>query len=539
MNAFKRAITNIKRQPGKSGILLCLILILAILLSGAISVRQAINNTEESMMMRMPAIATLSLNVEAAAEEAGISIQQLGPEFWQADRPTIDELSAVGNLPYVRAYDSFMITSLFSRDLEWAMIEIDEQQLPPDVSLSSLQIAVSGIREWGGYVESFGGRGVANPDLTDIDAGLIELVSGRTFTQEEINNGEQVVIVSQLFAQTNNLYVGAIIEFENNVYNYAEFSREGIGDFTAHWHEERFMVAHRMLEFEVIGIFDTYREFNYQNYSDWGIGLSLTEEARIHNRIYMPISVAEDILIFHNEAVLSILDELLELFTHYNADDLVQEEPWVESIFVLYDSRYLDAFQTSGSELLPGFWEIDDLRSVNAGVITSMDTVRGIADLILVATAGATIIILTLIITLLLRDRRQEIGIYMALGEKKIKVITQFLTEITIVSTVAITIALFAGNGISAVISRNLLEQNLIENAQQNDNRFGGATIPWELALFNPGELSIEEILAMYDTSLELEVTVTFISIGIVVVFLSTVIPIAYIVKLQPKKILM
>lgn len=36
----------------------------------------------------------------------------------------------------------------------------------------------------------------------------------------------------------------------------------------------------------------------------------------------------------------------------------------------------------------------------------------------------------------------------------------------------------------------------MIENAQQ-DARFSGAAIPWELALFNSGELPIEETLDM------------------------------------------
>jgi len=52
----------------------------------------------------------------------------------------------------------------------------------------------------------------------------------------------------------------------------------------------------------------------------------------------------------------------------------------------------------------------------------------------------------------------------MALGEKKSNIIIQFLAEISIIATVAIVVAIFIGNGISATISRNLLEQHLIDN---------------------------------------------------------------------------
>ena len=37
---------------------------------------------------------------------------------------------------------------------------------------------------------------MVNPDLAEVDAGLIELTAGRTFTQAEIDNGAQVIIAS-------------------------------------------------------------------------------------------------------------------------------------------------------------------------------------------------------------------------------------------------------------------------------------------------------------------------------------------------------
>jgi len=532
MNAFKRAITNIIRQPVKNVVLLFLIMILATASSGAISAKQAINITEESILLRTPAVASVSYNFVAAAVDASVTIYELEPP---PDLPTLEEIIAVGSLPYVRVYDFTMSADLFSRDLDWAVIEIDEEQLS-GVSLRMLEssMTIEGTRSEGGYVERFTGRGVANSDLADIDAGLIELIAGRTFTQDEIDNKEQVVIISQLFAETNGLYIGATIEFENIAHNYAKMYREGIVNFHEHHHEERFMAAYESLEFEIIGIFDIARELNYQNHDPWTVEWFLSEDARLQNRIYMPITVAEDILAFRNEGLHSVLDEMLEVFGAHFAEDMIQEELWMPSIFVLYDPRDLDTFQDAASDLLPGFWYVSNLRDVNSSLISSMDTMRQIADFILIAAVVATIAILTLIITLLLRDRRYEIGVYMALGERKGKIIFQFLTEIIIVSTVAIVIALFIGNAISATISMNLLEQNLIENAQVDRNEY----YVWELMLFNTGEVPIEEAMAMYDTSLNTTTIFVFISVSAVVILLSTIIPIAYVVKLEPKQVL-
>ena len=539
MTAFKRAITNIKRQPVKNGVLLLLILILATALSGAISVRQAINLTEERMLLRTPAVATLSLDVRAAAEDAGISWTEMDSEFWFTNKPSLEDITAVGNLPYVKAYDAIMLPYVFSQELEWAKIEIDEDQLPRGVCLGTLELSTSGMRDWGGYIETFTGNGVTNPDLVDINAGLIELIAGRTFTQAEIDNGEQVAIIPQSFALVNDLYVGATFELENIVHDNPKMIREGIDFYVPHWHEERFMVAHQTLEFEVIGIFDTHG-FDFQIYNAQDIFWPFEHYVRLHNRIYMPISVADDILTFRNEGMQLIVDDLLEIFHEgHTAADFVREEQFLHTTFILYDPRDLDSFQDAAAELLPGFWEVNTLRDVNASLITSMDTIRSFADMILLSAAVASIIILSLIITLLLRDRRYEVGVYMALGEKRKNIIFQFLTEVILIATVATVIALFIGNSISAAISRNLFEQQLVENIEQTEIIFGNEALPPELILFNPGEASVEESLELYDTSLSTTTILTFVGVGVVVILLSTIIPLAYVVKLEPKQVLM
>jgi len=535
MNPFKRAMTNIRRQPVKSGILLVLMVVLGALASGAISVRMAMNNTEESVLMQTPVVAGVTLDAEAAAEAAGISVMELSPEFWRVDNPTREDLSAVGSLPYVRAYDSVMMPSVFSRDLDWAMMELD-------ASASQFESSIRGLTQWGGYVENFLTRGVANPELTDIHAGLIELVDGRVFTQADIENRSQVIIVSQLFADTNNLQVGSMMEIENNVYNYAEFARQGVGNFTAHWHYEEFMAAHQVLEFEVVGLFDVVEEFDFSSAQEgggWEFEESLRGRAGLYNRFYIPITVAEDLIAFVNEGMLSILDEILEMSPWYQPEDLVPDEPWMESIFVLYDPRDLEAFSLAGTELLPGYWGISDLRGVNAGVVASMDSTRDIANVILFVTIGASIAVLTLVITLLLRERRHEIGVYMALGEKKRNVIVQFIIEVMVVTTVAIGISLFAGHSLSSAMSRNLLEQNLATQAAEQRGVIPGVAIPWELTLFNPGELPLEEVLELADTSLDASIMAAFAGASFAVVLASTVTPIAYVVKLEPKNVLM
>ena len=51
--------------------------------------------------------------------------------------------------------------------------------------------------------------------------------------------------------------------------------------------------------------------------------------------------------------------------------------------------------------------------------------------------------------------------------------------------------------------------------------------------------MNIEEVMAMYDISLDFNTVLRFVSIGLTVILTSTIIPIWYVVKLEPKKILM
>ncbi len=57
----------------------------------------------------------------------------------------------------------------------------------------------------------------------------------------------------------------------------------------------------------------------------------------------------------------------------------------------------------------------------------------------LVSVAGA--VILGLIVMMSIRERKYEMGVLMAIGEKRWKLIGQFLTEILIVAVIAIGIA--------------------------------------------------------------------------------------------------
>ena len=88
-------------------------------------------------------------------------------------------------------------------------------------------------------------------------------------------------------------------------------------------------------------------------------------------------------------------------------------------------------------------------------VKSSLNNVASFARNIVLIVAIAGAIILALIVMLMVRERRFEIGVLMSLGESKIKIIGQFFFELFMVMIVSVGIASAAGN----VVGKQLLKQ--------------------------------------------------------------------------------
>lgn len=92
-------------------------------------------------------------------------------------------------------------------------------------------------------------------------------------------------------------------------------------------------------------------------------------------------------------------------------------------------------------------------------VKSSLNNVASFARNIVLIVAIAGAIILALIVMLMVRERRFEIGVLMSLGESKIKIIGQFFFELFMVMIVSVGIASAAGNVVGNVVGQQLLKQ--------------------------------------------------------------------------------
>jgi len=521
MGIFNRAILVIKRNIGKSSLLFGITFILGTFFLSAFVVSTAIQNTEEEMMRSVPTIATVYFDETLAI--AGGNFDSLEGVL----SLSVAELLTIGTLPYVQVYDFFFQPQIASRELVFSDIYFNESWMPSSDANMAHWI-LQGAHSRGAEMELFVGRGVINPEITEIQAGLLELIDGRTFTQTEIETDAHVILISYPFALANNLAVGSIIELENIAYDYDLLSSIGTGVFEMYRHLDEVMAAQRILSFEVIGIFDVTDEFNYNDYGTRDVLPALSARLSLYNRIYMPIGVAEDMELF-------VIDARNE---HQIEAGMILDEPFLDTLFLLYDPRNLSIFIETATELLPDFWGIRYVTGEFSLIISSLNNFQMLATNIRLVATIMLIVVLTLLIMLFLRDRRHEIGIYMVLGDKKKRIVSQILLEIGITSLTAIILATFASSLVANQISSYMLEQQLIQQIEVNEQVPDNELSPWETILFNPRDISLDELMKMYNVSLSTELLVTSLGVVVIVIAVATIIPIGYLIKLEPKKVL-
>ena len=413
-------------------------------------------------------------------------------------------------VPYVRAFDySAWGLDFFSDELVRAFdpqLFAHLEHLPAEiVDSGSLSFLVETT------TERFTVKGVWYPAILDVEAGLIELTAGRAFTYQEVTDLSYVAVVSQDFLEANNLALGMPLFLEYQIFD----------------HYRTQVLDSRIFELEIVGTFAKELPPNQPVYE-------ISSHIEFVNRIYVP-----------NRVIESLLDDYLvhlpqldpELYAQINvAEDLEKILNYDSFLFLLNDPAKLVAFADTVNALLPSFWQVEDLANAYADISNSMARLTEISRMMIVGTAVATLVILGLLIFLFVIDRWQEVGIYLSLGEKQHKILSQFMLEAMLVAMLGITLALFAGNAFGNRLSQAMIEQDMMHQLE-DPNR-----IVSHGQLHGMGfrvDLTHEEMLALFDVTLDARTVIRFYCLTLSTVSLAVAIPIFLVVNTKPKAILL
>ncbi|SEN56864.1 putative ABC transport system permease protein [Amphibacillus marinus] len=495
MNFVKRALLSIVRRKGKVLILFAVILILGNVISGAVSIRQASRNVESAIKEQLGAGTTIDLDYDKLYE-----MEEAGEITWEEiERIGTDLINQIGQLSYVKYYDYSMSNYYEAENLigyDPYMEEYEDEEFM--------------------YQTYFHLKGINYPLVTDIEEGNATLIAGRVFNEEEITNGAMVTLVSTKVADLNNLSVGDTVTLSNVLYDY---SVDSVSEYP--------VLEERDIPLEIIGIFET-RAAKEQREGDDNEGSNNPDQEyfdqEFQNRLYVSNEVIKNEVNWEMQVMIENNDEYAELYQ--DEDNFEYYTPY----FILNSVQDSEAFIEEATVLLPPLYHVISSLDQYEDIAGPIESISNLSNYVLIFAVVATILIISLVVLLFLRDRKRELGIYLSLGERKGRVIGQIMIEVAIVAIVAISVSLFTGNLLAENVSESLIEANT-----STSDDFYGISYPTD---FN-SPLDTDDVIEAYEVTLSTEYIIVFYSIGLLTILVSTVVPLIYIVRLNPKKILM
>ncbi|MBP1044122.1 ABC transporter permease [Vagococcus sp. BWB3-3] len=522
MNFFKRALASVTRRKGKSIILFAVVFILGNVIAGAISIQQATKSVEKNIKSQLGGTASVGYD------------QKEMDKFWSENPEsttgpktkniTKKDIETIGNLSYVKYYDysvqSGYMTSKF------------KNYQPKSDGDNSFSIGDPNSK----YNNYFDVKGVHFEELLDVQEKKIEIVDGRAFTKDEIRDGKAVAVISKQVADANSLKVGDKLVLDAGQENYmtSQEPSDGEGDETT-TPTEYFT---QDIVYEVVGLFSPLKKEESKDKKKDPYGQDQWLEMQTYNRIYAPNDYVVKANKDFQKGLVEKFPDMKEQYGDYTEKEMDELFESVTPYFVLKSPEDAEAFRSEVTPLLPDKYSklilsTDQYDSIAAPV----KNMSKIATYVIYVSVGATLLIISLVVLLFMRDRKHELGIYLSLGETRSKVIGQIVVEVVVIAFVAITLSVFTGNFLAKGVSGSLIETQMKAKEEED---ISGMNYDYQLEELTAGNsVDGSDVTDSYKVSLSLGYIIIFYVVGIGTVLLSTIVPLIYILRLNPKKIMM
>lgn len=241
-------------------------------------------------------------------------------------------------------------------------------------------------------------------------------------------------------------------------------------------------------------------------------------------------------------ASLNRRNEILTTFETFRSYPSVMSEVTVDTSFFLRSPAYLSAFEADVRKmgLSDDFVVTTDEVSFNA-IVAPVEGLRSISITFLVVVLMLGAIILFLLSSMAIRERKYEIGILRAMGMKKSKVAHGLLCEMVALTMICLILGLGAGTVTAQPIANTLLQQQLevAQDESQENPQSGLGGISYNF--FDPTARQVEEAEPLSEIRLRLGVDtlIQIAGIALLLAVIASVMGIVNITKYEPIKILM
>ncbi|MBC1462414.1 ABC transporter permease [Listeria welshimeri] len=495
MNFFKRAWLSMKARKGRSVLQLIIFTVVCVLILSGFTIQSAADKASELAREQLGGTVTLTVDQEkqmAAMQKEASSSDETStdtePKF-QSNPIDVSDANDLAALEHVKSYNYYSSTQALASGFD--PIESSGDTSTSDDSTSSKDTEGPG----GGN----GGPQMVDADLsinglldsetsTDFEAGTSELTSGVAITADD--KGKNVAMVEENLAKQNDWKVGD---------SFTVTSSDGNTKVTL----------------KIVGIYKTT-----DSGSDMAQNFSFLNP---YNKVYVPYTVANTIK--GSDYKNTVDSAVYTMDDAANISAFEKEAKKVDSID--WDTFKLDANDTLYQQMIG---PIDSVASFSKNVVY------------IVSIAGA--LILGLLVMMQVRDRKYEMGVLLAIGEKRGKLIAQFFVEILIVALISFGLAAASSHYVAQLAGNQLLEQqnsSTTETTNNTENRGpggGGQGGPGGFAGSVSNLTKNTEQIKELDIQVTLEDMLKMGGIGIGIAFISVLLPAALVLRMNPKTIL-
>lgn len=504
MDDFKRAMLSLTRRKGKTAILFIVIFILGNVIAGSIAINQATKKSEQQLKAQMGSVASISKDYQKLISDNFDFMTDTVPNM---DEATIQE---IGARPEVKTFDYSITDAIVGKDIDRVVVDKDENAgVMVTTDLEGTYFVLNGVND---------------PKVMEIEEGKSKLIEGRVFTEAEVQKKEAKAIVSKDFAEKNNLHVGDSFMTKRDLLDPTDpvFSAGVMSS-----NDMPAAIATQEIPLEIIGIFEPKME-NQNKKDATGMAAFMNEEKA--NSFYVPNGFVTDLIAWDIAQTKELRPE---------ADVSGYEEPRFTPTYLLKSPDDLKSFEDAVKPMIPAEYKLETTSDTYRQIAGPLESLKSMSNMTLIVSVVAGLAIIGLIMMLFLRDRKHEMGIYLSLGAPKISVITQIVLEAMLIGILAITVSLGTGNLVARSVSDTMIKNQQLQALENQDGNgmmfsIGGPSIS------SYGEdVTEEEAIEAYNVTLSPQYIITFYIVGLGTILISTLIPILYFMRLNPKQIML
>ena len=412
-NMLKRSWLSIKRKLGRTVILTLIFFMMANLVLAAFIIKSAVSAQMDYAKSTLGGTVTIQPDMDTIREKQKAEMEKgTDPSemFKEMDRPSVDVKTAN---EIATSYTDYIKDYSYevSASANSDDLEVVETKKGPSFSGGFPGMPGSKSSDDSTLDSDITISGVnAYAYISGVKNETITIKDGTYFDEESTDS----VLVSYEFAELNSLSVGDKITIKNI------YSEDDI-------------------KLTVIGIYDS------------------SEERADANTMYM-----------NTETAAKFLDEDDYNDGNYDVDNVS---------FYMNNSdnaeEFVNKINEEFAELSENNLKVAVDTSEYDSISDSIESVGSFANTILIIVITAAVVIITLIVTINVKDRRYEIGVLMSLGASKKNVIGQIATELLIVGSLGFALASATGTVFAATLGNSIIEGQTASSNEQSEKNFG------------------------------------------------------------------